>query len=82
MLDEDVAQPKARPLLDVLEQNRSLALRRQRTDIIDRDRLTYDGEDVGIGLEIPAQILVKGTIVGRADGVFDPGRAHEIFPLH
>src|SRR6202042_2967611 len=62
VLHQDVAEPETRFLDDVLEQNRLIALRRQRADIVDANRLGDSRDDVGIGLEISAQRRVESEI--------------------
>ena len=55
VLHQDVAEPEARLLDDVLEQDRLVALRRQRADIVHVHRLGDAGDDVGVGFKVPAQ---------------------------
>ena len=59
VLDQDIAQSKAGLLDDVLEQDRLVALRRQRADVVHPDRLGDAGDDVGVGFKIPAQRCVE-----------------------
>ena len=56
---QDIAQPEARLLDDVLEQDGLIALRRQRTDIDQVHRLADARDDVGVGVEIFAQGAVE-----------------------
>ena len=63
MFDQDIAHPEPGMLDDVLEQNRGFRLGRQRADIIDRDRLGDVCDDIGVGFEVAAQILVERPVV-------------------
>jgi hypothetical protein len=54
---------------DILEDDRVVALRRERTDIIDRDRFFDTGDDIGVGLEIITQRIIERwrVLYGRRD---------------
>ena len=49
VLDQDVAEPEVGVLGYVLEQDRPFRLRRQRADVVDRDRLLDRRQDIGVG---------------------------------
>ena len=62
VLDQDVAEPEARFADDILEQDRLIALRGQRADIVDPHRLGDARDDVGVGFKMPAQRCVEALI--------------------
>ena len=64
VLHQDVAQAETRLLDDVLEEDRLVALRRKRADVVHTDRLGDARDNVGIGLEIVAKRRVEGAGVG------------------
>ena len=66
ILHQNVAEPEARLLDDVLEQNGLIALRRQRADVVHAHRLFDPGDDVGIGFEITAERGIETLIAGFA----------------
>ena len=80
VLHQDVAEPEARLLDDVLEQDRLVALRRQRADVVDVHRLGDAGDDVGIGGEIAAQRSVE-RLLGRRRRPMTDGERHRDPPF-
>src|SRR5262249_3846773 len=59
VLHQDIAQPETWLFDDVLEDDRYVTLCRERTDVIDRDRLFDVGDEIGVGFEIIAERAVK-----------------------
>jgi hypothetical protein len=79
-LHQAVAEPEARLLDDVLEQDRPVALRRQRADVVDMHRLADAGDDVGVAGEIAAQRSVE-RLLGRRRRPMTDGERHRDPPF-
>ena len=60
VLHQDVAEPEARLFDDVLEQDRLVALRGQRADVVDPHRLGDARDDVGVGLADTRAAMRRG----------------------
>ncbi len=64
-LDQHIAKAEAGMLLDVFEQDRAFALRRQGADIVDGDRLVDHRQDILVGLQISAKVLIQRVFRGH-----------------